>query len=231
MLLSRTKALFSALALTLFCTVATAATVPITINFGGSYIQVSSSAVTFSGSGAVGSSALDGPSSASYGPTGISNLLLQPSFTSYSVGPISSNVAPLSGTGSVVIAEASGTGSLSTALNLVDISLSGGNLKINTYFAYNLATPPSSSTAGTYAGFNNLLSALQSGNQAYLTFSLDVPQEGQGSLADALAYFGTRDPVSYNATLYVTPEPAFYGLLSIGMGGLFFFSRRRANRR
>jgi hypothetical protein len=210
---------------------AIAATLPIKVQFGptaGGRIVYTNTTVALgtANPGALQSGVIQGPSEADYG--GFQNLRMaftNPSGGTYSISGVSGNSATVSGLGSVKIFEGVGGGSIIMDLQLIDLAYVNNQLILNTKAIFNLSNPNNYVGPSANSGTNILLNALKTNNLAYLTFGADVGS-GYANLAAVLASVSNTQ-LSYTATLFVTPEPAFYGLLSIGMGGLFLIARRR----
>jgi hypothetical protein len=153
------------------------------------------------------------------GSTSLETLLGNISGT-YSIGAIttsgSTQTADVSGTGSFSIAD--GAGQFFTAtLQWLTIQTTANGLfgNINTTGSVNL------SNLG-YSGSNADLIELakNSGGSLTATFQFN-PGKDLTRLTTDLSSI-----TSYSASVSILPEPSFYGLLAIGMGGLFALTRR-----
>lgn len=214
------------------CGLSNAATLPILLSFspaGGTFtIDNTTNRLTLSsGTGVSLTEATLGPALSTYG--GINNLVLSftnPAVSYFSIGTISNNTASLSGTGTMTLSEVSGGGAITMDMELIDIAYNNATLTFNAKPIFNLSNPQNftQNSVPIHSGTQTLLTLLSQNAPAYITFSKNIG--GLGTLSNALQVL-SGSPYTYTASLYVTPEPSFYGLLAVGMGGLLFFARRR----
>jgi hypothetical protein len=129
----------------------------------------------------------------------------------------------LVGEGFLDIVDPAGTlgADIKLGLQLVNIATTGSGASTNTALQANL-TYISTTGTSALAGWNLLNSSLMASTAgAYATQTFIF----SGSIDDL--YNSGSAAIGYTSHLVVAPEPAFYGLLGLGMSGLFAISFRR----
>lgn len=171
-------------------------------------------------------SAIEGGDLSEYGDLNGMTITLTPSPANFTIDSHSAGATSAGVTGTATARIAGSGGSIDVVFNLVDIAATSSGVQLNAQSAFNIGSASNYNPTASPAGTNMLLSALAGGAPAYLTFNFSV---GGFSSLDAALYALQRatSPLVYTATLYVTPEPTFYGLLASGMIGLYAFSRKR----